>query len=103
MRSLELAFQGGSKVLMAGLAFGAGLPVIYALAMRLLTLGATQAVDTDGRTHTTYTPMGKALAAVLMLIIAGAIALGITMIAASGMGKAVSFDHIIPTIVEKKK
>lgn len=103
MRSLELAFQGGWKVLIAGLMFGAGLPVIYALAMRMLTLGATQTVGPDGRTHTAYTPVGKAIAGLLLLLIAGAVALGITIIAAAGMGKVVSFDHVIPTIVEKKK
>ena len=103
MRSLELAFQGGWKVLIAGLMFGAGLPVIYALAMRMLTLGSTQAEGADGRVHTAYTPVGKAIAGLLLLLIAGAVALGITIIAAAGMGKVVSFDHVIPTIVEKKK
>ena len=29
------------------------------------------------------------------------VALGITIIVASGFGKAVSFDHIYPTIVSK--
>ncbi len=103
MRSLELAVQGGWKVLAAGLVFGAGLPIVYALAMRALTLGAAQTVGADGRTHTAYTPAGKAVAGVLLLVIAGAVALGITIIAAAGMGKVVSFDHIIPTIVSKPK
>lgn len=103
MRSIELAIQGGWKVLYTGLLFGAGMPIIYALAMRLLTIGSTEIVGADGKDHTEYTAAGKALAGILLLVIVGFIALGITLIAASGFGKAVSFEHIIPTIVEKKK
>jgi hypothetical protein len=36
MRSIELALEGGWKVLYTGILFGAGMPIIYALAMRAL-------------------------------------------------------------------
>lgn len=102
MRSIELALQGASKVLVAGLIFGAGLPVIYALAMRALTIGSTNTVDADGAIHLHPTPLGKLLSGVLLAIIVGAVVLGITMIAASGFGKVVSFDSgILPTLVDK--
>ena len=45
MNTISLALKGASNVLFAGLVFGVGLPVIYALAMRALTIGAS--VDTN--------------------------------------------------------
>lgn len=99
MRSLELALQGAGKVLLAGLVFGAGLPVVYALAMRALTVGATPA---DGDTPPQYTALGRALAGALILIVVGGVVLGLVLIVASGFGKAVSFEHIVPVVVDKK-
>ena len=69
MRSIELAVQGGWKVLYTGLIFGAGMPIVYALAMRLLTIGSTEVVGADGKSQTEYTVAGKALAGVLLLVI----------------------------------
>ncbi|MEI2778963.1 MAG: hypothetical protein V9G19_23955 [Tetrasphaera sp.] len=102
MRSIELALEGGGKVLLAGLVFGAGLPIIYALGMRLLTVGAVETTSANGPETVRYSTLGKGMAALLLAVIVGAVALGITLIAASGFGKAVSFEHVIPTIVEKK-
>ena len=101
MRSIELALEGGLRVLIAGLAFGAGLPVLFALAMRALTLGPTT-TDADGRTRTATSPAGKAIAAVLIAVLVGGVVLGLSIIVASGMGKAVSFEHVIPVFVDKK-
>ncbi|MCA0335406.1 MAG: hypothetical protein LCH66_00825 [Actinobacteria bacterium] len=103
MNTLELALKGASNVLYAGLTFGVGLPVIYALAMRLLTIGGTTETDANGAVHLRPTARGKALMALLMAVIIGGVALGITIIVASGMGKVVSFEHVIPVLVDKKK
>ncbi len=102
MRSLELALLGAGKVLFAGLVFGAGLPVVYALAMRALTIGSTTVVDDGGRSHTHPSPLGRALAGLLIALIVGGVVLGLVLIVASGFGKAVSFEHVIPTIVDEK-
>lgn len=102
MRSLELALQGAGKVLVAGLLFGAGLPVVYALAMRALTLGSTDTTGADGSTRAQQSVLGRVLAGVLVLVVLGGIVLGLVLIVASGFGKAVSFEHVIPTIVDKK-
>lgn len=103
MRSIELALQGAASVLFAGLIFGAGLPVVYALAMRALVTGSTETEDASGHTTVHHTVLGRAVAGALLAVIVGAVALGITMIAASGFGKTVSFsgDGILPTIVDK--
>lgn len=102
MRSLELALQGAGKVLVAGLVFGAGLPVLYALAMRALTLGSTDTTTADGSGRSQKTVLGRVLAGVLVLVVLGGIVLGLMLIVASGFGKAVSFEHVVPTFVDKK-
>lgn len=99
MNSLTLALEGAGKVLVAGLVFGAGLPVVYALAMRALALGATPA---HGDTPPRHTPLGRALATVLVAVIVVGVLLGLVLIVASGFGKAVSFENIVPVIVDKK-
>lgn len=102
MRSLELALLGSGKVLFAGLVFGAGLPVVYALAMRALTVGGTTTVDADGRSHARRSPLGLALAALLVAVVVGGVVLGLVLIVAGGLGKAVSFEHVVPVLVEEK-
>ena len=94
MRSIELALQGGAKVLTAGLIFGAGLPILYALAVRSLAVGANESVADDGTIRLQPTALGRALSSVFGLILVGAVA--------SGMGKVVSFEHLLPVLVDKK-
>lgn len=102
MNQIELALKGGWNVLTAGLLFGAGLPILFGLAVRALALG-TEEVDADGTTRFRTSLVGRAVAGLLMLVLVGAIVLGITLIVASGFGKAVDFSHVIPIIVDKKK
>ena len=99
MRSLELALQGAGKVLLAGLVFGAGLPVVYALAMRALTVGSVE-IDAEG--HPRHSLLGRALATLLVAVVIGGVVLGLVMIVASGFGKVVSFEHVVPAVVDKK-
>ena len=47
MNNIELVLQGASKVLFAGLVFGAGLPFIYAVALRVLTIGSVDYSDVE--------------------------------------------------------
>lgn len=102
MRSIQLALVGAFDVLAAGLLFGAGLPVVYALAMRALTLGAHPAPDEAGVVHTRPTVLGRALSGLLIAVVVLGVLLGLVMIVASGFGKAVSFETIVPTLVDKK-
>ena len=103
MNTISLALKGASNVLFAGLVFGVGLPVIYALAMRALTIGASVDTDPDGTPRLHQTASSKAITALLLAVIVGGVALGITIIVASGLGKVVTFDHVIPMLVDKKK
>ena len=101
MNTLVQALSGGWSVLYTSLVFGAGMPVIYALAMRARMAGATVTVDAKGKERVRPTLLGNVVAVVLVIVIIGIVSLGITLIAASGLGKAVSFDSVIPTIVDK--
>lgn len=101
MNQIELALQGGWNVLTAGLAFGAGLPVLFALAVRALAIGSEE-VAADGTTTFRPSLLGRAISTLLMVILVGAVALGITLIVASGFGKAVDFSNVFPMIVDKK-
>lgn len=96
---LQLFFDAAWKVLVAGLVLGAGIPALFATAVRLTSVGAP-----DG--EVAAAPSGpRALPVTLgwlcFLVAALAVALGITVIVASGFGKAVSFEHVFPTIVDK--
>ncbi len=98
MSSLQLALEGAGRVLFAGLVFGAGLPVIYALAMRALTLGSVETPEGTVR----YSAVGKALAGLLVLVVVAGVALGLLLIVAKGYGKDVTFDNVFPTVVDSK-
>lgn len=100
MTNIELALQGGWKVLTASLAFGAGMPVVYALAMRALALGGEADSETDATQGSST--VGKLVAGLLLLVVLAGVAVGITIIVAAGIGKVVSFEHVIPTLIDKK-
>ena len=101
MNTLQLLAQGASKVLVAGLVFGAGLPFVYAIALRVLTIGSTTYADATGEIHSTPRISSRLFAGLLILVVVGGIVLGLAIIVASGFGKAVSFESVIPTIVDK--
>ena len=103
MHNLGFALEGAWKVLLASLILGAGLPTLFALGIRSLAYGA----GGDAEAHTTGTtgpaahPIGTIVGWLLFLIVLAGVVLGITFIVASGFGKALSFEHIYPTIVNK--
>jgi hypothetical protein len=103
MHNVGFALQGAWKVLAAGLILGAGLPLLFALGIRSLAYGAGgeaevhEAGTTGPKPHALGTAGGYLAFAVVLL----GIALGITFVVATGFGKALSFEHIYPTIVDK--
>ena len=103
MHNLGFALQGAWQVLAASLVLGAGLPVLFALGVRSLAHGAggdaeAHAGGTPGPApHRAGTVVGWALFAIVLL----AVVLAITFIVVSGLGKALSFEHVVPTIVDK--
>jgi hypothetical protein len=102
MHNVGLALDGAWRVLIAGLVLGAGLPALFALGVRSMAYGQggdaeEHAVGVAPAPH----PVGRLVGGLCFLVVVLAVALGITYIVASGFGKALSFDHIYPTIVNK--
>lgn len=99
MNNLSLALQGGWKVLLAGLILGAGLPTIFAVGIRSLAWGTGGTAEVNlAKPH----PAGKLVATICFAIVLIGVAVGISIVVASGFGKMVSFEHIYPTFVPKK-
>ena len=95
-QNLGFALSAAWRVLLAGLILGAGLPTLFALGVRSLAWGG--GATASGKAQPLGTVLGWACFAIVLL----GVALGITFIVASGFGKALSFEHIYPTIVPKK-
>ena len=98
MNNIQFALEGAWKVLLAGIILGAGLPALFALGIRSLAYGIGGDAEVD---HAQPHPIGKALAGLCFTVVLLGVALGITIVAASGFGKALSFENIIPTLVDK--
>jgi hypothetical protein len=98
MHNVTFALEGALRVLIAGLVFGAGLPAVYALGIRAMAYGdGGDAEVSHARPH----PVGRLLAYLCFAIVIGGVALGLTVIVASGFGMEVVFDPF-PTLVEKE-
>jgi hypothetical protein len=103
MHNLGFALDGAWQVLLAGLALGAGLPVIFALGIRSLAWGAGEAtvnqsgVTVPGPRRRAGTVLGYALFAVVVI----GVLLGLTFIVASGFGYKLDFSGIFPALVAK--
>jgi len=101
VNTFTLLLEGAGSVLFAGLVFGAGLPVVYAIALRVLTIGATTYADETGEIHSTPRLSSRLFSGVLIAVVVAGIVVGMMIIVATGFGKEVSFDSIYPTIVDK--
>jgi hypothetical protein len=83
--NLQFAFDGAWRVLLVSLVFGAGLPLVYAIGIRSLAWGAGGDAELS---HARPNPFGKVLAGLCLAVVLAGVALGITIIAATGFGKA---------------
>lgn len=98
MHNVTFALEGALKVLLTGLVLGAGLPAVFALGIRSLAYGVGGDAEVD---HAPPHPVGRLLAVLCFAVVLGGVVLGITIVVASGFGKEVVFDPILPVIVDK--
>lgn len=98
MDNLMLALESAWRVLVVGLAFGAGLPAVFALGIRAMAWGAGGDAEIS---HERPHPVGRVLAALAFGIVIAGVVLGLTMIVAGGFGKDVTFDRGFPAIVDE--
>jgi hypothetical protein len=94
---IDLFVQAAWKVLVAGLVLGAGLPALFGLGVRLAAEGAGDTTTMVRGPRPAY----RLLATICFVACAVAVLLGIMVIVAAGFGKAVSFEHVLPTLVDK--
>ena len=86
-QDVQLAVDAIWRVLLASIILGAGLPAVFALAIR--SLAGDRLI------------LGRVVAGVLLLLVAYGVVCGLLFIVASGQGKDISFAHVIPTIAAK--
>ena len=101
--TLSLEFQAIWKILVIGIILGAGLPALFAVGIRSLAYGqgGEAEVHATGTAAAAPHPIGRVLAGLCFAIVLLAVVLGIVFIVASGFGKALSFENIYPTIIDK--
>ena len=95
MKILWLAFEGTWHVLLAGLILGAGLPTLFALGVRSLSMG------TRGDPARRPSLLGKVIAGLCFAVVLLAVLAGIATIVAHGLGVQLSFDGIIPVFTSR--
>jgi hypothetical protein len=99
---LELFTATAWKVVLAGLVLGAGLPAVFAFGIRFSAVGAGEVGGAGSTGATSAARSGyRALGALCFVVVGVAVALGITVVVASGFGKMVSFEHVYPVLVDK--
>jgi hypothetical protein len=109
VHNLGFALDGAWHVLLAGLALGAGLPILFALGIRSLAWASGGVSTGTGVTVTTADvtssgprrPLGTVIGYALFAVVVVGVLLGLTFIVASGFGYKLDFSHIYPTLIEK--
>jgi hypothetical protein len=99
----DLFVEAAWKVAVYGLILGAGLPAVFAVGVRSTVL-ANQTHDSTsslGVTSSVPPTVNRVVGVVCFVIVVVAVALGISLILAAGLGKEVSFEHFYPTFVPK--
>ena len=96
-------YAASFKILIFGLVLGAGLPALFALGVRTTVLanaggsGVTAGGESAPRSPA-HRGLYRVVGVVCFVVILAAVLIGLTIIAATGFGKEVTFQHGIPTI-----
>jgi hypothetical protein len=104
----SLFLEAAGQVALVAVLLGAGLPVLFAVGVRSFALARmaggessphpTDGSDTSRRLLQSLLRVGGALCFVLVVV---AVAVGLTVIIATGFGQEVSFENVFPTFVPK--
>ena len=98
MNTLWRALGGAWNVLWVGLLLGAGLPAVFALGIRALSYGVGG--DADATDHVPH-PAARVVAHLCFAVVLVAVAAGIGVIGAHGLGMRLVMDGLVPTFVAK--
>ena len=97
---LQLFAQAAGQVALVAVLLGAGLPVVFALGVRSMILARGDGADGGGTARAPRPALGV-VGILCFAVVLAAVAVGITLIVATGLGLGVSFEHIVPMFVEK--
>ncbi len=98
MDTVRLALGAAWNVLYVGLLLGAGLPIMFALGVRLLSPPVAQ----DGEAvASSPSALNRVLAGLCFAVVAYGVLVGMLVIIGAGQGKVVSFEHFFPVLVPK--
>lgn len=95
---LSMFFTAIGQVLLIGLLVGAGLPALFSVGIRAMAYGTGGDAELS---HATGHPVGKLVGYLCFALVLACICLGISIVVSSGLGYKVSFEHVLPTFVEK--
>jgi len=96
---LSLFFAAAGQVALVALILGAGLPALFAVGVRSFAVaGASNPDQPAGRLPV---PLLRGLGVLCFALVVAAVAVGLSIIIATGLGQAVSFEHVFPTFVPK--
>lgn len=98
MTMLSMFFTDILDVLLLGLLAGAGLPAIFSVGIASYAWGAGGDAETD---HAAGHPIGRAIGVLCFAFVLLVIAMGISIIVASGFGYHADFSHVIPGFEKK--
>lgn len=104
MHVFGLELKSVGQILLVGLIFGAGLPLIFSLGIRASAWGAGGDAEVEhGGVAARPHALGRVVAIVCFAVVVVAVALALTYIIATGFGKVLDFSHVFPQIIDKKK
>jgi hypothetical protein len=101
----SLFLEAAGQVALVAVFLGAGLPVLFALGVRSFAVariaGGASAADGTGTDHGLRQPLLRAGGILCFVLVVAAVAVGLTVIIATGFGQEVSFENIVPSFVPK--
>ena len=104
----SLFVEAAGQVALVALLLGAGLPVLFALGVRSFALAraaggasAPDIADGGGATRSVLQPLLRIGGSLCFVLVVVAVAVGLTVIIATGFGQEVSFEQVFPTFVPK--
>ncbi|KZX20040.1 hypothetical protein [Rathayibacter tanaceti] len=93
---LSLFLSAAGQVALVAVLLGAGLPVLFALGVRSFAVAG--APDGAGGLPA---PILRGVGVLCFALVLAAVAIGLSIIIATGLGQSVSFEHLLPTFTPK--
>jgi hypothetical protein len=98
-----LFLDAAVQVALVALVLGAGLPALFAIGVRSFTLAGSAGSSDGEATRPSRLPVSmlRLIGTLCFVVVVAAVAIGLSVIIATGFGQEVSFEHVIPAFVPK--